>query len=102
MLDQKNDLISSGYDRVGVKREEFDRIAGELLAEPSVVLCGSSYAFDENATNLQLAAVFKKYLEANPERTQEDVTFLLWLAELQAWRCPAKPSPAQQSPRTLN
>jgi molybdopterin-containing oxidoreductase family iron-sulfur binding subunit len=57
VLEQKNDLVSGGYDRVGVKREEFDRIAAELLSEPSVVLCGSSYAFDENATNLQLAAI---------------------------------------------
>lgn len=57
VLEQKAGLIGGGYDRVGVKREDFDRIAAELLAEPSIVMCGSSYAFDENATNLQLAAI---------------------------------------------
>ncbi len=61
VLTQKADLISGGYDRVGVSRETFDRLAADMLATPSVVMCGGS-AFDENETNLQLAAIMANEL----------------------------------------
>jgi molybdopterin-containing oxidoreductase family iron-sulfur binding subunit len=61
VLEQKAELLNGGYDRVGVQRTQFDKWAEELLAQPSVVLCGGSH-FDENATNLQLAAIMANEL----------------------------------------
>lgn len=62
VLDQKAELIASGYDRLGLAREVFDRLAEEMLAKPSVVMAGGSHNFDENSTNLQLAAIMANEL----------------------------------------
>ena len=69
VLDQKAELVSGGYDRVGIKREQFDTLAAELLSEPSIVMCAGSGAFDENATNLQLAAIMVNELIGAYETT---------------------------------
>jgi Fe-S-cluster-containing dehydrogenase component/anaerobic selenocysteine-containing dehydrogenase len=62
VLDQKSDIINGGYDRLGMTRESFDKLAGEMLATDSVVMAGGSHTFDENATNLQLAAIMANEL----------------------------------------
>jgi molybdopterin-containing oxidoreductase family iron-sulfur binding subunit len=62
VLDQKSDVISGGYDRLGITRETFDKIAGDMLATDSVVMAGGSHNFDENATSLQLAAIMANEL----------------------------------------
>lgn len=49
------DIVNSGYERLGIKKDVFDHVAEELLKAPSMVLAGST-AFDENATMLQVAA----------------------------------------------
>jgi molybdopterin-containing oxidoreductase family iron-sulfur binding subunit len=61
VLEQKADLLSGGYERVGVTRDAFDKLAAEMLQEPSVLMAGG-LAFDENATNLQLAAIMANEL----------------------------------------
>ncbi len=62
VLDQKAEVVASGYERVGIKREDLDKLANELLDEASIVMCAGSSAFDENATNLQLAAIMANEL----------------------------------------
>lgn len=62
VLEQKAELVSGGYGRIGIQREVFDKLASDLLSAPSVVMCGGSYNFDENATNLQLAAIMANEL----------------------------------------
>ena len=62
LLESKSGLISSGYEQVGIRREAFDQLASELLEQQSVLLAGGSHTFDENATNLQLAAVLANEL----------------------------------------
>ncbi len=54
--------LDAGYKTCGVEREEFKKIAGELLGKPSVVMCGGSGNLDENATQLQLTAVMANVL----------------------------------------
>lgn len=61
-LDQKNDLIQSGYERIGMTREAFDKLAADMIATSAVVMAGGTGAFDENATNLQLAAIMANEL----------------------------------------
>lgn len=62
VLDQKADVVSGGYDRLGITREAFDKIAADMLATDSVLMAGGSYSFDENATNLQLTAIMANEL----------------------------------------
>lgn len=62
IIDQKADLIATGYDKLGLSREVFDRLAEEMLAKPSVIMAGGTASFDENATNLQLVALFANEL----------------------------------------
>ena len=51
-LDQKSELINSGYERVGIKREAFDKLAGDLTmrwardGESMEALNGKTYALD--------------------------------------------------------
>lgn len=61
-LDTKTAMLDASYERLGLKKEAFDKIAEELLSQPSVVLCGGSANFDENTTNLQLAAIMANEL----------------------------------------
>lgn len=68
VLDQKADVISGGYDRLGITRETFDKMAADMLATDSVVMAGGSYSFDENATNLQLAAIMANELLGSYEK----------------------------------
>ena len=56
ILSANLDLVSGGYDLIGVSKDVFDHVAEELLKGPSMVLAGNS-AFDANATMLQVAAV---------------------------------------------
>jgi Fe-S-cluster-containing dehydrogenase component/anaerobic selenocysteine-containing dehydrogenase len=62
LLDSRSDVIASGYEKVGIPRESFDQLASELLESQSVLLAGGSHSFDENATNLQLAAILANEL----------------------------------------
>jgi molybdopterin-containing oxidoreductase family iron-sulfur binding subunit len=62
LLTSQEALVNSGYGRVGVPRETFDKLAADLLATKSVVLAGGSQNFDENATTLQLVAIMANEL----------------------------------------
>jgi molybdopterin-containing oxidoreductase family iron-sulfur binding subunit len=48
--------LDQAYTLAGADKATFDRIADELLNEPSLVLAGHT-AFDQNATMLQVAAI---------------------------------------------
>lgn len=61
LLDKNTERLNQGYEQLGLQRSQFDKWAEELLAQPSVILCGGSH-FDENATNLQLAAIMANEL----------------------------------------
>lgn len=46
----------------GVSKDLLAKLAGQMLERKSVVLCGGSASFNENATNLQLAAIMANTL----------------------------------------
>jgi Fe-S-cluster-containing dehydrogenase component/anaerobic selenocysteine-containing dehydrogenase len=54
ILAEQSNLVASGYELLGVKKEEFDRIAEELLRGGGAVLAGNT-AFDQNSLMLQVA-----------------------------------------------
>lgn len=68
VLEQKAELIKTGYDKLGLTRAQFDQWASELLEAPAVILAGGSH-FDENTTNLQLAAIMANELIGAYEST---------------------------------
>jgi molybdopterin-containing oxidoreductase family iron-sulfur binding subunit len=57
VIDANTAFMDQAYESVGMDRAAFDQLAAELIKTPSVVLCGSSYGFDENATVLQLVSI---------------------------------------------
>lgn len=62
ILASQKSVLDSSYDKVGVEKTVFDALAKELIKKPSVLMAGGSSAFDNNATQLQLAAIFVNIL----------------------------------------
>lgn len=56
ILSANSNIVSSGYELVGVKKEVFDSTAQAMLAGPSVAFAGNT-AFDQNGTMLQVATI---------------------------------------------
>jgi molybdopterin-containing oxidoreductase family iron-sulfur binding subunit len=57
ILDSQAELLATGPAQTGLDRDAFDKLAGDLLKDKSVVLAGGSSNFDENSTTLQLATI---------------------------------------------
>jgi len=62
VLEANATALNAGYETVGVPQNVFDSVAAELLAGPSIVMCGGTQSFDQNATQLQLAAIMANEL----------------------------------------
>ncbi len=62
VLDTNASFLDQAYEVVGIDRATFDTLAADLIKTPSVILCGGSYGFDENATALQLVAIMANTL----------------------------------------
>lgn len=58
LLKMHADRLGQGYSEVGVNRDIFDHLAVQLLNQPSVAMAGGSASFDENATLLQVIAIY--------------------------------------------
>ena len=56
-VDQRAAILNGAAERLGISQDVFDKLAADMLESPSVLMAGGSSAFDENATNLQLAAI---------------------------------------------
>ncbi|NDE16997.1 4Fe-4S dicluster domain-containing protein [bacterium] len=50
-------VISGGYEAVGVEKSVFDTLATDMIKSPSVLFAGGSHSFDDQATALQVAAI---------------------------------------------
>ncbi len=61
-LAQHKAMLDGAYERLGIASEVFAGVAEDLLSDKAVIMCGGSQSFDENATQLQLAAIMANVL----------------------------------------
>jgi len=62
VLSANKSVLDNAYENLGLKKEIFDQLAEKMLDKPSVVVAGGSANFDENATDLQIAAIYANVL----------------------------------------